>query len=419
MKTADNTFRKHLFSDLKPYLCLFSTCGLNEKPFATKSEWKDHLDLKHSSGQNLKRNCPVCQENEFFGDEHFCSHLAKHLEEVALTILPTNADSEDGTDVDSGLASSESSQSAEIEATGTLTKLNKEIENNTEDTNVIKIIRATILEPLFNRYDFHDFSSWVVRIGELMHPGSTLRDVELALLHVAMVRFQLLIMLIVDVSANRVQEIAPHAKLYRRFSLEVLEKISRSSADLDLSTQIGPGQNPYNEEYVQNAKKAILRRAGDMERAKPLQEITDIEMRIGKDKVLNNAIKDIMSWRAQDIVVQHRSVCQEPNCGKEFNRPCDLSKHQKTHSRPWKCPIPTCKYREYGWPTEKELDRHWSDKHEETPTIMYACLFAPCPYKSKRESNCKQHMEKAHGWTYVRSKTNGKKSVVHNEGMHS
>lgn len=100
--------------------------------------------------------------------------------------------------------------------------------------------------------------------------------------------------------------------------------------------------------------------------------------------------------------------CREPGCNKEFKRPCDLTKHEKTHSRPWKCPIPTCKYHQYGWPTEKEMDRHINDKHSDAPE-MYSCLFAPCPYKSKRESNCKQHMEKAHGWTYVRTKTNGKK----------
>ncbi|KAI1862143.1 uncharacterized protein JN550_010446 [Neoarthrinium moseri] len=99
--------------------------------------------------------------------------------------------------------------------------------------------------------------------------------------------------------------------------------------------------------------------------------------------------------------------CKEPGCNKEFKRPCDLTKHEKTHSRPWKCPLPTCKYHEYGWPTEKEMDRHVNDKHTTTPA-MYECLFKPCPYKSKRESNCKQHMEKAHGWTYVRTKTNGK-----------
>ncbi|KAK7956505.1 uncharacterized protein PG986_005727 [Apiospora aurea] len=68
--------------------------------------------------------------------------------------------------------------------------------------------------------------------------------------------------------------------------------------------------------------------------------------------------------------------------------------------RPWKCPIITCKYHEHGWPTEKELNRHVKDKHSSAPAL-YECLYQPCPYKSKRESNCKQHMEKAHGheWT--------------------
>lgn len=99
--------------------------------------------------------------------------------------------------------------------------------------------------------------------------------------------------------------------------------------------------------------------------------------------------------------------CREPGCDKEFKRPCDLTKHEKTHSRPWKCPVESCKYHEYGWPTEKEMDRHHNDKHSSAPAL-YECHYKPCPYKSKRESNCKQHMEKAHGWTYVRSKNNGK-----------
>ena len=99
-------------------------------------------------------------------------------------------------------------------------------------------------------------------------------------------------------------------------------------------------------------------------------------------------------------------------CDKEFKRPCDLTKHEKTHSRPWKCPEPKCRYHEMGWPTEKERDRHVNDKHSASPT-MYKCRFPPCTYSSKRESNCKQHMEKAHGWEYVRSKSNGrKKSTV-------
>ncbi|KAI9655304.1 MAG: copper-binding transcription factor [Bathelium mastoideum] len=99
-------------------------------------------------------------------------------------------------------------------------------------------------------------------------------------------------------------------------------------------------------------------------------------------------------------------TCRE--CGKAFRRPCDLTKHEKTHSRPWKCPEIECKYFEYGLPTEKELNRHVNDKHSATPKL-FKCLFSPCEYSSKRESNCKQHMEKAHEWQYVRSKTNGQR----------
>lgn len=96
------------------------------------------------------------------------------------------------------------------------------------------------------------------------------------------------------------------------------------------------------------------------------------------------------------------------DCKKEFKRPCDLTKHEKTHSRPWKCTEEKCKYYDLGWPTEKERDRHVNDKHSAAPP-QYKCLYPPCTYASKRESNCKQHMEKAHGWEYVRSKSNGRK----------
>ncbi|CAL5866116.1 uncharacterized protein PFLUO_LOCUS323 [Penicillium psychrofluorescens] len=95
------------------------------------------------------------------------------------------------------------------------------------------------------------------------------------------------------------------------------------------------------------------------------------------------------------------------HCDKIFKRPCDLTKHEKTHSRPWKCTQSSCKYFQVGWPTEKERDRHINDKHSNTPAL-YTCSFKPCTYASKRESNCKQHMEKAHGWVYVRSKNNAR-----------
>ncbi|KAM0631883.1 hypothetical protein ACHAPW_005274 [Verticillium nonalfalfae] len=84
------------------------------------------------------------------------------------------------------------------------------------------------------------------------------------------------------------------------------------------------------------------------------------------------------------------------------------SPREETQARPWKCPDSGCKYHKDGWATEKELSRHVNDKHKLTPPI-YRCQFPPCPYKSKREFNCKQHMEKSHGWEYGRSKTSGRR----------
>lgn len=129
------------------------------------------------------------------------------------------------------------------------------------------------------------------------------------------------------------------------------------------------------------------------------------EQREDEEEIMRSMARRKKNATAEELAPKK---CREPGCNKEFKRPCDLTKHEKTHSRPWKCPIPTCKYHEFGWPTEKEMDRHVNDKHSDAPA-MFECLFKPCPYKSKRESNCKQHMEKAHGWTYVRTKTNGKK----------
>ena len=81
------------------------------------------------------------------------------------------------------------------------------------------------------------------------------------------------------------------------------------------------------------------------------------------------------------------------------------SKHEKTHTRPHKCSEVTCLYYEKGFPTDKERERHWRDKHDDSPG-KFCCMFPRCPYSSKRDSNCKQHMEKAHKIQYVRKKQN-------------
>jgi hypothetical protein len=133
--------------------------------------------------------------------------------------------------------------------------------------------------------------------------------------------------------------------------------------------------------------------------------LSDDEM--DDDEVKRSMARRRKSEKPGDVV----HACRD--CKKEFKRPCDLTKHEKTHSRPWKCSEEKCKYYDLGWPTEKERDRHVNDKHSAAPP-QYKCLYPPCTYASKRESNCKQHMEKAHGWEYVRSKSNGRKKAPTN-----
>lgn len=100
-------------------------------------------------------------------------------------------------------------------------------------------------------------------------------------------------------------------------------------------------------------------------------------------------------------------TCHELGCNKIFTRPCDLRKHEKFHTRPFKCTEPGCKFSAVGLPSEKELDRHMNDKHRSNQK-HYKCLY--CEYSSKRDSNCKQHMEKRHGWIYQRTKGRNKAS---------
>jgi uncharacterized C2H2 Zn-finger protein len=131
-----------------------------------------------------------------------------------------------------------------------------------------------------------------------------------------------------------------------------------------------------------------------------------IKRTITIDGATDEGVERSMARRKKDAPPMNiNQKCSD--CDKVFKRPCDLTKHEKTHTRPWKCEDPKCGYHTKGWPTEKERDRHMNDRHSDKPTL-FRCTFHNCPYASKRSSNCKQHMEKSHGWVYVRSKNNGR-----------
>ncbi|KAK5467682.1 hypothetical protein LTS15_000655 [Exophiala xenobiotica] len=124
---------------------------------------------------------------------------------------------------------------------------------------------------------------------------------------------------------------------------------------------------------------------------------------------LDEDVARSMARRKKGYIPEYVEMkCSDPSCDKIFTRKCDLAKHEKTHSRPFKCPEEGCKYHELGLPTEKERERHYNDKHSKDPQF-YKCDY--CEFRTKRESNCKQHMEKKHGWHYERAKGKDKASA--------
>jgi len=132
--------RKHVFSDLEPYVCTFEDCALNSQLFTTRSEWfqhemdchrqryvcipcggstqeyasptelLNHFTVMHpgsvSSGQasmlaeisrrSIKTfdssSCPFCQDwiptRLSSNSKDFSKHLARHLRQLALDALP-------------------------------------------------------------------------------------------------------------------------------------------------------------------------------------------------------------------------------------------------------------------------------------------------------------------------------------------
>ena len=156
--------RRHVFTDLAPYICTFADCKLGLASFATRKSWADHefsihrvlrlwsckdcgsefsdrekyrnhakwnhspvftrgqLELLVKSAEKhvgavLNDKCPFCFEIPGSKVRNFSMHVAKHMEEIALAVLPRDTEFEaDRTSLSS--KDSMSSQSASVPAKG-------------------------------------------------------------------------------------------------------------------------------------------------------------------------------------------------------------------------------------------------------------------------------------------------------------
>ena len=127
-------WHKHVFQDLQPYVCTVAACSTPYTLFSTRHEWAQHLKEAHplewtgdenrAADANKEPNkssccaiCPLCKSASK-SEKHFVRHLARHLQELALFVLPqdeTNSDMDDGPDPELfGKSNSEGSVSSPI-----------------------------------------------------------------------------------------------------------------------------------------------------------------------------------------------------------------------------------------------------------------------------------------------------------------
>ncbi|EXJ84282.1 hypothetical protein A1O3_04949 [Capronia epimyces CBS 606.96] len=100
--TADSrqSWARHVFRDLRPYLCVFPDCSTPSQLYDRRRDWFLHLQTNHlrASTPIAVATCPLCGENELL-HKQLKHHLAIHLEELALFALPRDIqDDEDDDD---------------------------------------------------------------------------------------------------------------------------------------------------------------------------------------------------------------------------------------------------------------------------------------------------------------------------------
>jgi len=142
--------RKHVYSDLEPYICLFSDCTLGLRTFQSQREWINHefqvycintqwwcnicnkpfdtqdLFRVHVEGSHQKdavqlqaeevfaasrrsvprdaraEMCPFCRTAPAMTQKGFASHVGRHLQETSLVALPRPESPSDDETRDSG-----------------------------------------------------------------------------------------------------------------------------------------------------------------------------------------------------------------------------------------------------------------------------------------------------------------------------
>ena len=99
---SKRSWTAHVIEDAQPYICTETTCATPDKVFVMGYDWRFHYQAAHTSApmndtywqSENDAICPLCRD-VFDSHKAFVSHVARHLQELALFVLSrSNEDSD-------------------------------------------------------------------------------------------------------------------------------------------------------------------------------------------------------------------------------------------------------------------------------------------------------------------------------------
>ncbi|KAL7816119.1 hypothetical protein V8C26DRAFT_400513 [Trichoderma gracile] len=87
--TNNSGWKRHIYLDLQPYMCLDMCCPYSSTAFESRERWVAHLALDHEMEPRWESTqCALCKEQTGNGKMAVTMHLSRHLEEISLSALP-------------------------------------------------------------------------------------------------------------------------------------------------------------------------------------------------------------------------------------------------------------------------------------------------------------------------------------------
>lgn len=96
---TNSAWKKHVYGDLEPWICLEAQCVSGIDSFPTRDDWISHLSLHHRMEPEWRMvECPLCRVEIGPGKVLITKHMGDHLEEISLAALPPDCEFDDETD---------------------------------------------------------------------------------------------------------------------------------------------------------------------------------------------------------------------------------------------------------------------------------------------------------------------------------